>query len=89
MPARLDDIAPFFGPPFDRSPHTMTSTYLALMELLPILVFAAWESFRVSRQWKPTSHGLTWSVGVRNHAVAEVVAEAPTDVARAFLYILT
>ena len=43
----------------------------------------------------PPSHGCSWRartrviiVGIKGHAVAEAVAEAPKSVARAFLYIV-
>ena len=47
-----------------------------------------WEYLRASRKWESISLGLSGSVGIKGHAVAEAVAEAPKGVARALLYIV-
>ena len=47
-----------------------------------------WEYLRVSRKWESINLGLSGSVGIKGHAVAEAVAEAPKGVARALLYIV-
>ena len=47
-----------------------------------------WEYLRATRKWESISLGLSGSVGIKGHAVAEAVAEAPKGVARALLYIV-
>ncbi len=47
-----------------------------------------WEHFRASTKWESISLGLSGSVGIKGHAMAEAVAEAPNGVARALLYIV-
>ena len=58
-----------------------------------ILFFSQlWEYLRAFRKWVSISLGLSGSVGIQDHAVAGIqghaVAEAPTGVARALLYIV-
>ena len=48
-----------------------------------------WEYLRASRKWESISLGLSGSVGIKGHAVAEAVAEAPKGVARALLHIVS
>ena len=47
-----------------------------------------WEYLRASRKWESINLGLSGSVGIKGHAVAEAVAEASKGVARALLYIV-
>lgn len=47
------------------------------------------EYLRTSRKWKSISLGLSGSVKIEGHAMAKVLAEAPTGMARVLLYCCT